>query len=94
VCEGMASIYQPLIVTVKGLKLSFEPPLTKDVFSLEYYECLDWQPSQFVNIVGKDDFIQQCSKLAGLERLRVMYHQRALFGTTSKMKSHPPTHGK
>jgi hypothetical protein len=30
-------------------------------------ESLDWQPSHFINIVGKDDFIQQCSHLAGLK---------------------------
>jgi hypothetical protein len=28
--------------------------------------CLGWQPSQFINIVGKDDFIQQFFSLAGL----------------------------
>jgi hypothetical protein len=29
-------------------------------------ECLGWLPSQFINIVGKDDFIQQFFSLAGL----------------------------
>ncbi len=28
-------------------------------------ECLAWQPSQFINIVGKDDFFRQGSILAG-----------------------------
>jgi hypothetical protein len=41
----------------------------KLIRSVSTFECLDWQPSQFSNIVGKDGFIWQYSNLAG-ERLR------------------------
>jgi hypothetical protein len=50
-------------------------------------ECLDWQPSQIINIVGKDNFIQQCSYLAGLRGCHIvivieyLYHLRKFFIT-------------
>jgi hypothetical protein len=40
-----------------------------------YHECLERQPSRFINIVGKDDTSRQGEKARQVERFRDIYTQ-------------------
>jgi len=62
-------------IEVSGFPAIFSnfPPLTR--LSLRANECLERQPSRFINIVGKDDISRQGEKARQVERFRDIYTQ-------------------